>query len=107
TWLDVMMAEELQISPVNTKAVLRTSVIVTIATLIGHLIPLVPFFFLAHTQSLILSVIISVATLFAVGAYQARTLVGNWFKSGMRMLLIGIGAAIIGFFIAKLFNATA
>ena len=104
-WLDVMMAEELQIAPVNTKDVLKSSVIVTIATAIGHIIPLIPFFFFDPGASLITAIIISTITLFAVGIYQAVTLVGSWWKSGLRMVLIGMGAAFAGFLIAKLFHA--
>lgn len=103
-WLDVMMAEELQIVPVNTKDVLRSSIIVTIATTIGHLIPLMPFFFLDPHTGLVSAIIISTITLFAVGIYQALTLVGSWWKSGARMVLIGMGAAGLGFIIAKLFS---
>ncbi|MBI3486242.1 VIT1/CCC1 transporter family protein [Candidatus Daviesbacteria bacterium] len=104
-WVDTMMAEELKIAPVDTRAVLKSSVIVTIATMIGHLIPLMPFFFLTAHFGLIFSVGISGVTLFAVGMYQALTLVGSWWKSGLRMVLIGLVAAFAGYFIARLFHA--
>ena len=107
TWVDTMMAEELHIEPVNIQAVIKTSIIVTIATLIGHLIPLAPFFFVAHVQGLVLAVVLSGITLFATGVYQAITLVGNPWKSGLRMLLIGLGAAAAGYLIAKIFRASA
>lgn len=104
-WLDVMMAEELQIAPVNTRDAFKSSVIVTIATTIGHLIPLIPFFFVAPKMGLITAVFLSALTLFAVGVYQAVSLVGSWWKSGLRMLFIGMGAALLGFIVAKLFHA--
>ena len=106
-WVDTMMAEELKIEPVDTKQVLKSSAIVTVATGIGHTIPLLPFFFLAHESGLITSVIISALALFAVGAYQALTLVGSWWKYGMKMVMIGLAAAFIGYFIASLFHANA
>ncbi len=106
-WVDIMMAEELNLTPVDTKEVLKSAVIVTIATGIGHMIPLLPFFVTSHQSGIILSLIFSAVTLFAVGAYQALTLVGSWWKSGIRMILIGIGAAVIGYFIARLFHASA
>lgn len=106
-WLDTMMAEELHLEPVNTRNVLKSSVIVTIATAIGHMIPLFPFFFLGSQSGLVFSIIISGIALFAVGVYQAVSLVGSWWKSGIRMLMIGLAAAFIGYFIAKLFHATA
>lgn len=106
TWVDTMMAEELRIEPVDTNAVLKSSVIVTIATLIGHLIPLFPFFFVAHLQGIILAIIVSAITLFATGVYQAVTLVGSWWKSGLRMLIIGLGAAAAGYVIARIFHTS-
>ncbi len=106
-WVDIMMDEELHIAPVDTKAVLKSSIIVTVATSIGHLIPLFPFFFTAHLTGLFISLGISIISLFAVGMYQALSLVGSWWKSGSRMVAIGMAAAIIGFLIAKLFHAAA
>lgn len=105
-WVDIMMTEELKLEPVDSRDVLKSSVVVTIATTVGHLIPLLPFFFLGHQDSLIVAVIISALTLFAVGAYQALTLTGSWVKSGLRMVLIGLAAAFIGYFIARLFHLT-
>lgn len=106
-WVDTMMSEELKIEPVDTNAVLKSSVIVTVATLIGHFIPLVPFFFIAHSQGILVAIIVSAITLFATGVYQAVTLVGSWWKSGLRMLIIGLGAALAGYAIAKIFHASA
>jgi len=104
-WIDTMMNEELNLHRINTKAVLKSSVIVTIATGIGHMIPLLPFFFVSNETGLVASVIVCTVALFAVGVYQAVTLVGNPLKSGLRMVLIGLAAAFIGYIIAKLFHA--
>lgn len=104
-WLDVMMAEERHIEPIHTKKILKSSVIVTIATTIGHFIPLFPFFFTSHLQGIIIAVTISAIALFIVGVYQALSLVGSWWKSGLRMLLIGLGAAALGYIIAILFRS--
>ncbi len=105
-WLITMMNEELNLHPINTKDVLKSSIIVTIATAIGHIIPLLPFFFITHQIGLILSIIISGITLFGTGVYQAVTLVGSWWKSGIRMLIIGLAAAFIGYFIAHIFHVS-
>ena len=106
-WLNTMMAEELHIEPVNTNRVLKGSVIVTIATFIGHMIPLLPFFFVAHFEGVIIAVVISGITLFIVGAYQAYSLVGSWWKTGLKLLLIGLGAAAAGYIIALIFHTHA
>jgi len=41
-WVATMMSEELHLEPVDTQAVLRTSIIVAVAAVIGSLIPLLP-----------------------------------------------------------------
>jgi hypothetical protein len=40
------------------------------------------------------------------GHRVAPVLVGDWRKSGLKFLAIGLGAAAIGFFVGRLFNAT-
>ena len=93
-------------SELESRDILRTAVVIGIATLIGHLIPLVPFMFLSRTPALVLAIVLSAVALFGVGAYTAVTLVGDWRRSGLKFLAIGLGAAAIGFFVGRLFNAT-
>ena len=105
TWVATMMNEELHLQPVATRDILRTAIVITIATLIGHLIPLAPFLVMPREPALILAIVLSGITLFGVGVYSAVTLVGDWRTSGLKMLVIGLGAAGVGFVVARLFNA--
>jgi vacuolar iron transporter family protein len=105
SWLATMMDEELHLQPIDTPAILRSSFVITVATLIGHLIPLLPFLVLARTPALILAIVLSALVLFGVGVYSAVTLVGDWRTSGLKMLVIGLGAAGVGFLIGGLFHA--
>jgi predicted membrane protein (TIGR00267 family) len=104
TWVSTMMDEELHLQPVEKQGLVRSAVIVTVATLIGHLIPLVPFMIVPRTPAIIVAIALSAVTLFAVGVYSAKTLVGDWRKSGLQMTAIGVGAAAVGFFIGRLFH---
>jgi predicted membrane protein (TIGR00267 family) len=104
-WLSTMMDEELHLQPVQTHDVLRVAIVITVATLIGHLIPLVPFLFISRTPALILGIVLSALALFGVGVYSALTLVGDWRTSGLRMLVIGLGAAAVGFLVGRVFNS--
>jgi predicted membrane protein (TIGR00267 family) len=104
TWVSTMMNEELHIQPVAQQSLVRSAVIVTVATLIGHLIPIVPFMVVTRTPAIILAIALSAVTLFAVGVYSARTLVGDWRKSGLQMVAIGLGAAALGYLIGRLFH---
>jgi predicted membrane protein (TIGR00267 family) len=105
TWLATMMDEELHLQLIQNAVILRTAVVITVATLVGHLIPLVPFVLLPRTPALVLAIALSALALFGVGVYSAITLVGDWRQSGLRMVAIGLGAAGIGFLIGRLFNA--
>jgi predicted membrane protein (TIGR00267 family) len=104
TWVSTMMNEELHLQPVEQQSLIRSAVVVTVATLIGHFIPIVPFMVIARTPAIVLAIALSAVTLFAVGVYSAKTLVGDWRKSGLQMVAIGLGAAAVGFFIGRLFH---
>ena len=106
TWVNTMMDEELHLQPIGELSLLRSAIIVTFATLIGHLIPLVPFIAFKGTLAIATAIMLSAIALFAVGVYSAKTLIGNWRKSGLQMVAIGLGAAAIGFLIGSLFHAT-
>lgn len=103
-WLATMMDEELHLSSVQTSDILRSAAVITVATLIGHMIPLLPFLVLARSTALVLSIALSAVVLFGVGVYSAKTLVGDWRKSGLQMMVIGLGAAGIGFVVGRLFQ---
>jgi len=105
-WVGTILEQERHLQPVDNSDVLRSSVVITVATLIGHLIPLVPFVWLPRSSALILALILSGVVLFGVGAYQALTRVGSWWKQGARMVAIGLGAAALGFAIGRLFHAS-
>ena len=105
SWLSTMMDEELHLLPVQTADIFRSAFVITLATLIGHLIPLLPFVWLARAPALILAIVLSAVVLFGVGVFSAVTLVGDWRKSGAKMLVIGLGAAGVGFLIGNLFHA--
>ena len=104
TWVSTMMNEELHLQPVAQQSLVQSAVVVTVATLIGHFIPIVPFMVTARTPAIVLAIALSAVTLFAVGVYSAKTLVGDWRKSGIQMVAIGLGAAAVGFLIGRLFH---
>jgi vacuolar iron transporter family protein len=106
SWMATMMDEELHLQPIKSSDIFRSASVITVATLIGHLIPLLPFVWLARTPALILAIALSAVVLFGVGVYSAVTLVGDWRKSGAKMLVIGLGAAGLGFLIGNLFHGS-
>src|SRR3990172_9464516 len=76
-WLDEMMKFELGLQPVETKHAFLSGLVVGIAAVIGSFIPLLPFFFLgllniSINQAILVSLTLSAAALFVVGAYKAK-----------------------------------
>jgi VIT1/CCC1 family predicted Fe2+/Mn2+ transporter len=104
-WVDVMMHNELKLAPVDSGSALRSAVVVGLAAVIGSLVPLFPFFFMPITPGIVVSVAITALTLFGVGAYKARTMVGHPGKSGLQMMIIGTVSALAGYLVGALFSA--
>ena len=59
---------------------------------------------LSRTAALITAIALSAGVLFGVGVYSLVILVGDLRKNGLKMVAIGLGAAAIGFLIARLFH---
>lgn len=104
-WVANMMTDELGMEPVEMKNIVKSSFLVGLSAVVGSVIPILPFFFLIGKPAVIISLIISGCTLFAVGVYQAKIMVGNLWKSGLQMMTIGLGSALVGFLIGNLFKS--
>lgn len=103
-WVDVMMAEEFQLTPPEKSKALRSALIVGFSALVGSLIPLFPFFFWTVSLGTWVSIFISALTLFSVGFYKARVTVGKPFRSGMQMAVIGTVSALAGYVVGLIFK---
>jgi predicted membrane protein (TIGR00267 family) len=101
-WVEVMLSEELKVTPVEEKRLLRTAAIVGLAAIIGSLIPVAPFFGLPVFVAIWASIALAGASLFAVGAYKAMVTVGVWWKSGLQLLIIGLVTALVSYAIGIL-----
>lgn len=101
-WVAVMMAEEHQLIPVDRRQALRSALVVTIAAIVGSLIPILPFFFLPVGTSMWLAVLIAAVVLFVVGAYKARITIGKPVRSGLEMAVIGTVSAMAGYAVGAL-----
>jgi VIT1/CCC1 family predicted Fe2+/Mn2+ transporter len=104
-WVETILDQDLHLQPVETPRILRSAVVILLATLVGHLLPLLPFVWLGRSAAVILAVVVSALALFGVGVYSAVTLVGDWRKQGVQMVIIGLGAAAVGFAVGRLFGA--
>src|SRR5207248_2257113 len=116
-WVDVMMRDELHLTPVSDKGVVRRALVTGFSTLIGSLIPLIPFLFvpmfgISVGLATIMAVPLCAAVLFGVGAYKAVALVhlAGW---GIMLLLVaprypvmlGLGGLAYAFGLRHAFDA--
>lgn len=99
-WVKEMMQEEHGLSPNNYANPVKSCVIVGLSAVIGSLIPLVPFVIISSVPSAIIaSVLLSLIVLFLAGIIKAKFTVGEWWKAGLEMMLIGGVAAVAGYLI--------
>jgi VIT1/CCC1 family predicted Fe2+/Mn2+ transporter len=104
-WVDVMMHNELKLAPVDSGSALRSALVVGLAAIVGSLIPLAPFLLLPIGYSIPIAIGLAAVTLFGVGAYKARTTVGNPGRSGLQMAVIGTVSALAGYLVGAIFSA--
>lgn len=103
-WLELMMAHELNLAPVDKGQARKSAILVGVAAIVGSLVPLFPFFATGADIffGILLSLAVSTVSLFLIGWYKAKTTVGRPSRSGLQMALIGISSALAGFAIAYL-----
>ncbi len=100
--LTTLAHEELGLSEQTFPNPWRSAVSATIATAIGAVIPVLPFFFWNGMEGLIISFIVSTLAHFAVGASKVLVTGRSWLKSGFEMTVVGLGEALITYGIGLL-----
>lgn len=98
-WLDLMMAFELNLSYIPPDAPRRSAFLVGWATVLGHLVPLIPFLVpqISLLNAAVIATVLSAFMLFGIGTYEARVTAGSIWRSGLRMTLIGLASGFAGF----------
>jgi len=92
--------EELGISESATSP-FREGWITGTATAVGALIPVVPFFFLDGRTAVIVSFVISMLSHWLVGAARSVFTGRGVFRSGMDMFVVGLGVAVVGYYVGE------
>jgi VIT1/CCC1 family predicted Fe2+/Mn2+ transporter/rubrerythrin len=75
----------------------RSAASATLSTAVGAAVPVIPYLFATGLTALFISFVISTAAHFAVGAAKVIVTGRSWWKSGMEMMIIGLGEAAITF----------
>ena len=73
----------------------QSAVSATISTAVGAAVPVLPYLFATGITALIISFVVSTAAHFAVGAAKVIVTGRSWWKSGLEMMVIGLGEAAI------------
>lgn len=80
----------------------RSAVSATAATAVGAAVPVLPYLFMGGFTALATSFVISTLAHFAVGAAKVVVTGRSWWKSGLEMMVIGLGEAAITYGIGLL-----
>ncbi len=100
--LKTLAHEELGLSEQAFPNPWRSAVSATAATALGAAVPVIPYLFATGLTALIASFIISTMAHFVVGAAKVVVTGRSWWKSGVEMMLIGLGEAGITYGIGLL-----
>jgi predicted membrane protein (TIGR00267 family) len=96
--LDEKVQEELKIGEQGASP-LREGWVTGLATAFGAVIPVAPFLFLEGMPAIWVSFIISMASHFLVGAARSVFTGRGVIRSGMDMFVVGLGVAVVGYFV--------
>lgn len=91
-FLQTMAQEELGIHETGRGKPWSSAIFGGASTLVGAIIPLLPFFFLRghFAAALIVAAVVSIVAHFVVGALKSRMTVRSWWISGLEMTLVGV-----------------
>lgn len=101
--LQESVREELGIIESDTSP-FREGWITGIATAVGALIPVSPFFVFEGSTAVIISFTVSMLAHFIVGAARSFFTGRGIFRSGFDMFIVGMGIAVVGYFIGELIS---
>ncbi len=96
--LEEQVQEELKIGDAHTSP-MREAWLTGFATAVGALIPVFPFFFMTGTAAMITSFALAMASHFLVGAARSVFTGRSVFRSGLDMFVVGLGVAVIGYYV--------
>lgn len=106
--LSTIMHDELGLGESEKINPVREALVVGLSSFAGSFVPLLAFLavptWLSISEAMILSLFFSALVLFAAGAMTARLTIGNWIKSGLTLMTIGIIAALAGFAVGAYFG---
>ncbi|HEX8849306.1 MAG TPA: VIT1/CCC1 transporter family protein [Gemmatimonadaceae bacterium] len=98
--LQEQMQEELGISAEQVSP-MREAWLTGIATAIGAFIPVFPFLVWEGSTAIAISFVLSMASHFLVGAMRSVFTGRSVFRSGLDMFVVGLGVAVVGYYVGE------
>lgn len=77
-----------------------------VAFVLAGIIPVMPFFVMSAMPGVVTSIILTGGALFAAGIIRALTTLNSFIKSGIEMVLVGLGSAVITYIVGVLVGTT-
>ncbi|HBF67393.1 MAG TPA: hypothetical protein DDW36_03145 [Candidatus Magasanikbacteria bacterium] len=99
--LKEMAHSELKIIPDALDEPRRNALLMGLSYIVGGLIPVAPYFFRSVLGAIPFSVVITLVGLFLVGAARTKYTAQRWWKSGLELMMVSAGAALVGYLVAK------
>jgi vacuolar iron transporter family protein len=99
--LQEQVQEELKIGE-QTISPFREGWVTGLATAFGAVIPVFPFFFTSGRLAILISFSVSMLSHFLVGAARSVFTGRSVFRSGLDMFVVGLGVAIVGYYVGDL-----
>jgi VIT1/CCC1 family predicted Fe2+/Mn2+ transporter len=110
-WVDTMLLEELHIIPEQSSPI-KAGLVTFISFVLAGFVPLFSYvlsyfssFFGSYAYAI--SVVLTFATIFAVGSLRVYVTGKRWWTSGLEMLLVGGATAIVAYLIGYLLKGLA
>ncbi len=99
-WLKTMAVKELGLDPevAELQSPIKDSLVMGLSFIIGAIVPVLAYFVITPADSAILPAVgLSLLALFGLGAGKGRMVRKSMVRSGIEIVVIGTGAALLGY----------
>ncbi|MDP2692635.1 MAG: VIT1/CCC1 transporter family protein [bacterium] len=96
-FLQEMAYRELGIVPEKMENPLKNGSVMLLSYMVGGFIPLLAYFVFNLQSAIVLSILLTLVSLFMLGVYTSRFSKRNWFKAGFEMFALATIAASVGY----------
>jgi vacuolar iron transporter family protein len=94
--------KKLGLSEARFELPLKNAFMMFVSFLVGSIFPIAPFIFSGKDTAVWIAPILAIILLFIVGWVKSVYTNRNWLKSGLEIVLVGVGAGVIGYLVGLL-----